>query len=109
MPAVLEHIEGDGDILKRAVRRLDEFVHLGVGSQVDHHIGRRVLDRSDAPLKIAVAPGEILEHIGKSIHPGIRTLVDTEDRVTIADQAQREVGANLPARSGYQYTHGTSI
>ena len=57
---------------------------------------------ADPTREIAIWCGEILQHRGDAIGPGVYALIDAEHLVAGIQQAQREVGADLAARAGDQ-------
>jgi hypothetical protein len=52
-----------------------------------------------------IGAGEVLQEVGEAVGPGVEPLVHPEDEVPLVEQAQGEVGADLPARAGYEYAH----
>ena len=84
LPAVLEHVERHRHVLERPGGLADELMHLGVGGEVDDHVGGRVLDSTDATLHRGVVPGEVLQQVAKVVRPRVQALVDAEDVVAVA-------------------------
>ena len=83
----------------------DELVHLGVGGEVDDHVGGRVLDAADPALHRGVVAGEVLQEVAEVVGPRVQALVDAEDVMALGEQPQREVGADLAARAGDEDAH----
>ena len=55
-------------------------------------------------------PRKILQEVAKIIvDPRVYTLVDAEDVVSVAEQAECEIGADLPARTGDEDAHAARI
>ena len=109
LPAVLEHVERHRHVLERPGGLADELVHLGVGGEVDDHVGGRVLDSTDAALHRGVVPGEVLQQVAEVVRPRVQALVDAEDIVALGEEPEREIGADLPARAGDEDAHAARI
>ena len=85
-------------------------MHLGVGGEVDDHIGGRVLDAADAALHGGVVAGKILQQVAEVVvDPRVQALVDAEDIVSVGEEPEREIGADLPARTGDEDAHAARI
>jgi hypothetical protein len=65
-----------------------------------YDIWPRIWYAADAAREIAIWRSQILEQRGHAVSPAVQALVDTEDSVAGVEQAQRQVGADLAARSG---------
>ena len=100
MAAVFQDIERQRNIFHRAMRLLNQLVYFGIGCQMHHNIRPWVRHAADAAREVAVGRSQILEQRGHAIGPGIQALVDTEDTVAGVEQPQRQVGADLAARTG---------
>jgi hypothetical protein len=50
-------------------------------------------------------PCEILKQVAELVRPRVLALVDAEDLVAVAPQAEREVRADLPRGAGDQDSH----
>ncbi len=109
LPAMLEDVERHRHVLERTSRLADELMHLGVRGEVDDDVRSRVFDASDAAFHGGVMPREVLQQVAEVVRPGVQPLVDAEDVVAVGEEAEREVGADLPTRAGDEHAHSATI
>jgi hypothetical protein len=88
------------------VRLGHELVHLRVRGEVDDDVDPRVLDAADPARERRIVAGEVLEQVAEVVRPGVDALVDAEDLVAVAPEAQGEVRADLTAGAGDEDAHG---
>ena len=88
------------------MRLAHELVHLRVRGEVDDEVDLGILDAVDAARERRVVAGEILQQRRERVaDPGVRALVDAEDAVAVALQAQGEIRADLAGRAGDEDAH----
>ena len=78
------------------MRLTHELMHLRVRGEVHDEVDVRVLDTVDPARERCVVARKVLEQRRELVaHPRVRPLVDAEDLVAVAQEAQREVRADL--------------
>src|SRR5712691_3882781 len=87
------------------MRQSDELVHLCVRREMNNQVNLGIFDPADTARKRWVVSGEILEQVAEVVRPRIEPLVDAEDVMTVAREAEREVRSDLAARAGNENAH----
>ncbi len=84
-------------------------MHLRVGGEVDDEVDLGPLDAVHAAPEGRIVPGEVLQQRVEVGRPGVRPLVDAEYPVTLLEQLQGQVRADLARRAGDENAHRLTL